>query len=265
MQTFGSSIGTQSCISIGNKYYKIDKVGYESIAEVLCDELLNCIKGISHVHYYLEKVKVRGILQDACWCGNMLSSEKECLVSAYDLLDKDDGYFWYKFNECSCKERLSLVISELAHITGITKKELKLYFSNIIRFDYLVRNEDRHFNNISFIYSEGKFSLAPIYDNGLSLLSDCSKYPLENSRVSEMINLTKARPFSSSFKEQVDLFRDMPLLQIDTTRLYSRLNQAVKERESCIPFKQEEFTRALRVLHTMLYRTKGKVWEEWVE
>lgn len=157
MVSYGCSIGTQTCRQVGNRYYKLDTRGYESIAEVVADELLNCIKGLEHVPYYLERVKVNGVIKDACYSESIISNS-ETLISIYDLLDDEDGYFWYSYGEKSPDERVRMIVEGILKSTGISSLSM---LSNIVKFDYIIRNEDRHFNNISVIKSKRGVQVFP--------------------------------------------------------------------------------------------------------
>lgn len=79
------------------------------------------------------------------------------------------------------------------------------YLTTILEIDSLFLNEDRHTNNLAVIRNEktGKFRLCPIFDNGLSLLSDLNDYPLD-SDIYHCIGRIKAKPFSMNFDEQVE-------------------------------------------------------------
>ena len=75
----------------------------------------------------------------------------------------------------------------------------------ILELDSFFLNEDRHTNNLSVIRNEktGKYRLSPIYDNGLSLLSDLHDYPLEQD-IYSMIARVQAKPFDRDFDLQTE-------------------------------------------------------------
>jgi hypothetical protein len=58
--------------------------------------------------------------------------------------------------------------------------EVSRQIAQMLAFDAFILNEDRHTNNILFLFDpiSENWSLAPIFDNGLSLLSDVKDYPL---------------------------------------------------------------------------------------
>lgn len=95
------------------------------------------------------------------------------------------------------------------------------------------------------------------------MLSNIVNYPMENKRFAEMVSSTRARPFSTSFEEQVELFSGQPKLQIGVRRFFHRMKEAVDCIDYSVPFKQEGFKRCLKVLDYTLSKSVGRVWEEW--
>ncbi|MFD2882036.1 HipA domain-containing protein [Paenibacillus rhizoplanae] len=75
------------------------------------------------------------------------------------------------------------------------------YFSIMLPLDALLLNEDRHLNNIAFIHGDSGYRLCPLFDHGLSLLSDTKDYPL-TMPVDVAIRTVKAKPFSKDFSKQ---------------------------------------------------------------
>ena len=78
------------------------------------------------------------------------------------------------------------------------------YLTSILELDCLTLNEDRHTNNLAVLRNEETktFRLCPIFDNGLSLLSDLNDYPLADDLYT-CIERVKAKPFDSDHVEQV--------------------------------------------------------------
>ena len=67
----------------------------------------------------------------------------------------------------------------MTHIEQFTGLDVRLDIARLLTFDALILNEDRHTNNILFLYdpTQKSWQLAPIFDNGLSLLSVEKDYP----------------------------------------------------------------------------------------
>ena len=77
------------------------------------------------------------------------------------------------------------------------------YLTAILELDCLTLNEDRHTNDLAVLRDEEtkEFRLCPIFDNGLSLLSDLNDYPLTDDLYT-CIERVKAKPFDRDHAEQ---------------------------------------------------------------
>lgn len=76
----------------------------------------------------------------------------------------------------------------------------------MLEVDAFFLNEDRHTNNIAVLYddTDETYSLCPLFDNGLSLLSDTSlDFPLERP-LEDCLQAIEAKPFSRHFDDQLD-------------------------------------------------------------
>lgn len=76
----------------------------------------------------------------------------------------------------------------------------------MLEVDAFFLNEDRHTNNIAVLYddTDETYSLCPLFDNGLSLLSDTSlDFPLERP-LEDCLQAIEAKPFSRPFDDQLD-------------------------------------------------------------
>ena len=83
------------------------------------------------------------------------------------------------------------------------------YLTQLLEFDAFILNEDRHFNNITVLRNTaGDYSLCPVFDNGLGLCSDTTDYPLDMP-TRKCIEKVKSKPFSTSFKKQVEVARNL--------------------------------------------------------
>ena len=114
---------------------------------------------------------------------------------------------------------------------GIMKKYLiktKHCFQIVFRHSSVSENEDRHTNNILFLFDTEKetWKLSPIFDHGLSLLSVIKDYPLEKP-LSILKRKVKAKPFNSSFSKQLALYRGEPFIR--RSLLLEKLNEAPYE------------------------------------
>lgn len=89
----------------------------------------------------------------------------------------------------------------------VTGLDVRLEITRLLAFDALILNENRHTNNILFLYHpiEKTWQLAPIFDNGLSLLSDEKDYT-PGKPLTILKRKVKAKPFNSNFSKQLALY-----------------------------------------------------------
>lgn len=232
-------------------YIKADQFGYESISEALVSEFLRFVEGVSFVDYSFCRVNEDSKWYNCCYSENLLA-EGEDLTSLYRLLKSRGIDVDRLYKDCSGKELALRVISLVREVTGY---DITDYLKTILSIDWLILNEDRHLNNIALVVGEdGKYRDAPLFDNGLSLLSDVVMYP---TTVSEgvLIKQVKSKPFSTSFKKQVRYLSDEVNLRVDFKGFKKELDSC------CVPFNEAGFLRARRVLLGNLSRLEGIVWE----
>lgn len=113
-------------------------------------------------------------------------------------------------------DRIKWVLDRLNEFTGL---DLSDYINRMIVIDFLVGNEDRHLNNFGVISNRdtGEFRMAPIFDNGLSLLEHDRRYlgaPLQFS-----LKKMDGKPFCKSLKrayeESRQMFPEVPKVDLD--------------------------------------------------
>lgn len=253
-----TSKGNQIKWTIGNKFIKADSMGYESVAEIVASILESTISGINYVSYS-PCIIVEDNSYNFYGCvSDIFINDNESLVTVNKILKLYYGGTEQEFKHLkrlSGKQLISEVVNICSEVTKISTNEIMEYLSNMFKIDALILNEDRHLNNISFIKSDnGAYSLAPIFDNGLSLLSDTRDYPM-GERLYLLLRRVKAKPFNTDFIKQAKYFSDYDLLHIDIDCLYERLNSYE------IEFKRKEFERAKNILLSRLNLLKGVVWE----
>lgn len=243
-----------SSISKGNqtKYWmdgyliKLDSPGwYESISEVLVSELQGCIvNALPYVDY--EYMVYKGV--SACRSKNFLHSGESVisLKKALDLtelnIDYTDSGQWFK--DC--------IVGSINIKYGLYIED---YLAYMVYLDAIVLNEDRHLRNISFVKMlDGRLRLSPLYDFGLSLLSDTDRY------VSEDCRNVKSQPFEVNFEEQVKLF-DNPHITIDLDKLMVKLLDVRLNPEYYVnKEKVGDLLRGINVLISRLEETEDRLW-----
>lgn len=208
-----SSKGDQSKWRIGDKWVKQNARGYEGHAEVLATLVLSCssLPINRYVQYFPCEIELPdGEMTKGCYSydfrGDLQEVTLERLFEANftstDAITTD--------KTLSTAEKFQQLSAQIESFTGLNvRKELAQLFA----FDALILNEDRHTNNILFLYDpkHKSWSLAPIFDNGLSLLSDEKDYA-QGKPISILKRKVKAKPLNSSFAKQLSLYDGPPFI-----------------------------------------------------
>ena len=235
--TRSSSKGNQLKWKSGCKFIKLDLLGYEGMSEVLSSFLLGHADldlGVDYIEYFPCIIVEDGkLLGEGCYSFDFKKENQE-LVSAGRLL------YAMGMSYGISKEDFLDFISDFIDYNKAVR-----YIDKILCFDSIIRNDDRHFNNISFIKDNGILTEAPIYDNGCGCLSDCISYPLD---VDFNINYgsVRSKPFKERFEDQLGYYR----LVIDSE---SFLNS--------VRVHSDKAHRALKTIEKSLIDLKGVSWE----
>lgn len=230
----GSSTGTQVKYFYENVWYKLNKVGYEDVAEVLVSKVLSC----SNMKNYVSYKKCVVNKKKSCCSVNFLGMSENyiSLQRLYQLYYNRELLDTIRSVE-DVKERIDYIIDFVKSMTGLDMTE---YLGKMLCLDMLILNTDRHFNNIGLIVNKemDQYRLAPIFDNGNSLLSNISEFPFDVS-IEENIEKAVGQPFAANLERQA-----MELgfgLKINYSKLYQLL-------------ENEPESRALEVLKYQLNR-----------
>lgn len=199
-----TSKGNQIKMKIDGFWYKMDYLGYEGLSEYLCSELLPYTNISSYVKYEMVEMSLNSETFNGCKSKDFLK-EKEEIVTAARLFQ---SYIGKSVDDCltgheSLKEKISFFVNTVESITGI--ENYGKHLTQILEWDSFVLNDDRHFNNIAFIYNPEKKSFSPctLFDNGAAFLSDLRfDYPLEKNFHGLIANVS-AKPFHKSFDKQI--------------------------------------------------------------
>lgn len=133
-------------------------------------------------------------------CQDFITSETE-LVSAYHIMQsrkKPNDLSDYEFY-LSCAEQLGV-------------KNIREQTEKMIVLDFLIGNEDRHFNNFGLIRNAVTLEwigVAPIFDCGTSLW-----YNTQESLIKSLSPNLPAKPFKKTHREQIKLVKDFSWLDM---------------------------------------------------
>lgn len=176
--TGGTLLKARSETSRGPVYYKLSSYdsfrgifGHESVNELIASRLLHML-GISHVPYKLLHARVLiGGREHEAWLSmsrdyRMRGERKQQFDTFYDL------------NRAPEQSPL-----DFAYEQG-----WKTEVCQMMAFDYLIINRDRHGANFEVVFRNGGIEFAPLYDHGLSFVCTCTDDEGEASRFDPMWN-----------------------------------------------------------------------------
>ncbi|MFC6653943.1 hypothetical protein [Paenibacillus rhizoplanae] len=195
-----SSKGDQMKWKMGNVWAKANKFGYEGLAEWASYEIIKC----SNIDPQLIVPYSQCILREedttdypGCYSEDFLMPG-ESLITLQRVLESYGIRFEEITRDRSTHDAVLFIVEFIRNAIHLDTLE---YFSIMLPLDALLLNEDRHLNNIAFIHGDSGYRLCPLFDHGLSLLSDTKDYPL-TMPVDVAIRTVKAKPFSKDFSKQ---------------------------------------------------------------
>ena len=205
--------GKRKLVKTGNEPWRQEPYN-EVIASVIMRRL-----GIPHIPYTL----MFDGGEPLCVCDNFLSVETE-LISAWKVFHsqimKDSDSDFTHFLRCC--DSLGIVC-------------VQLEIDKMLAFDYIIANEDRHFNNFGFIRNADTLEwggFAPIFDCGTSLW--------HNSLV--IGEQRKCQPFRQNHEEQLKLVSDLSWFCVEALKGVER---EIAEIFSCSPVIDEARSNAI--------------------
>lgn len=202
-----SSKGDQSKWRIGDKWVKQNTRGYEGQAEVLSSLVLahSTLQEKDYVKYYhCEIVLPDGVISIGCYSHDFRGKLQEVTLERLFEANFTSTDPILNDKSLSTGEKFEQIMQQVHDFTGL---DVRIEITRLLAFDALVLNEDRHTNNILFLYDPVKntWQFAPIFDNGLSLLSDEKDYA-PGKPLTILKRKVKAKPFNSSFSKQLALY-----------------------------------------------------------
>ncbi|MCD8218548.1 MAG: hypothetical protein LUD01_11050 [Clostridiales bacterium] len=197
----GTSEGTQIKYKKGDYWYKADCHGREGLVEYLASEVLSFSDLDSEEYVSYEQGTVNG--KPGCRSRNFLSPEDEFLTF-YRLYYNEFGRDLSEVTNHmeTMEERIEYVIRFIRQSCGLDVTD---YLKKIFTLDLLILNEDRHFNNLGLVFRKDRFECAPIFDNGISLLT-ANQSVNRHFSIAENVKRVTARPFSGSHEKMFQYF-----------------------------------------------------------
>ena len=215
-----SSKGNQPKWLLRGCWYKADHMGYEALSEVLTSRLLARSGVENFVRYEPIVIHANSKTYTGCKSGNFRRAD-EMLVPLERLYRSYYGQSLAKklSGIPDVEEQIRFTVEFVEQTTGL--RGFGQYLSAVLELDAFILNEDRHTNNIAVLRNEtsGQFKLCPLFDNGLSFLSDLNDYPLDED-IYQSIARVDAKPFSRDFITQLEAVTNLygSFLHFDISR-----------------------------------------------
>jgi len=202
--------GTKYLVKSGRGDGKSKTSILEPVTECICYELAKLMK-IDCAEYTLEDDNEE-LLSVSKW---FYDDRKEKFYSANKLM-KILGI-----------SRENLYDNLISNITDI-KQEI----NNMIVYDYIVNNTDRHLKNFGFLENNNELRFAPIYDNGLALGSHLDDSELESENIDDLLlDSDYAKCFDTSNRRQLNLIDDYGLnIDIDYEAVVSKYSKYLSKK-----------------------------------
>ena len=197
-----TSKGDQPKWQVKGQWYKADHMGYEAMAEVVVARLLRQSNVKDYVSYEPVRVLYEGGEKNACVSKNF--REKNEILLPFERLHRayHGRGLAAELAHMETEEKIRYTVDFLEQTTGL--QQVGAYLTTLLELDSFFLNEDRHTNNLAVIRNEDtkEYRLCPVFDNGLSLLSNLNDYPMGED-IYRCISRVKAKPFDRDFDEQV--------------------------------------------------------------
>lgn len=182
----------------------------EPVTECICYEIAKEM-GIHCAEYLLEESN-----------GDILSISKWFYDETLETF-----YSANKLMKISNLTRENLYNNLIANIQGIQKD-----IDNMIVFDYIVNNTDRHLKNFGFLINGDNIRFAPLYDNGLALGSHLDDEDIEFEEIVDLLlDADYAKCFDTSNKKQLNLVKECTLnLDFDYESIVRKYSNYLSEK-----------------------------------
>lgn len=228
-----TSKGDQPKWHIGNDWYKADHMGYEALSEVIVSWMLEHSTIQDFVAY--EPIVIQTSDKTYVGCRSRNFRQKDEMLLPLEKLHR--AYYGIGLAKKlavipEVEERIRYTVSFVEDTTGLT--DFGIYLSTLLELDAFILNEDRHTNNIAVIRNErdGSFRLCPIFDNGLSLLSDLNDYPLDKD-LYKCIDAVSAKPFFAGFAVQTEAASWLYGSRLKFNFTKEQLRKKIQELQNC--------------------------------
>lgn len=205
-KVFGSEgSGNQKKFWVGDTLIKLNSKYHEAEKEYSA-YMLGKLLGFPVIEYKKGKYVYNSVTYNGCECKSFKQPKEES-VTLYTVLE-----FVAIPANLSALDYFNITINAIEEYTSgkITKQHASKYLKNMVLFDYLICNSDRHLSNIEILHKEGTWRFAPYFDNGQTFLlrdgmpsksqfekslRDFKTLPFSRNPVKNLIDLDYAKRF----------------------------------------------------------------------
>jgi len=211
-----SSKGNQPKWFVDGIWYKLDDMGREGLAEVLISRLLHK-SNIKYPFVDYSPVQIEYKNRSCNGCESKHFLENDWILVPLEYLFKQNtgtGLSRHFRDISTVEERIKYTVDKVIEFTKL--KDFGKYLTTVLEIDAFFLNEDRHTKNIVVLYNPQirNYSYCPIFDQGSSLLLDCSWDFSMSLSIDECIERANAKPFSTNFNEQLKAAENLYGIQL---------------------------------------------------
>ncbi len=199
-----SSLGSQLKWKQDGYWYKADRLGFESLAEVVVSNLLKHSNMERFIEYEPVTITYKEQQYRGCRCQEF-KKEKEELISLERL---SRNYTSFGLAEMlrrieGVQERILYTVKLVENLTGL--RDFGVYLTRLLELDAFFLNVGRHTGNIMLLYDTEKkeYAPAPVFDMAQALFSDTKNTCPPEKGMVECYHAIVAEPFSGNFDEQL--------------------------------------------------------------
>ncbi len=228
VQDKSTSDGAQDKYYKDGIWYKIDHLGGEGMSEYLASLVLKCTNLSSKQYVAYDRCKINGL--QGClskdFCRDIDDGEFITFYRLYtNIYGKDLASVTAKMDY---DDAIEYIVDFIKTTTGLDVRE---YLANTFFLDRIILNTDRHFNNMGVIYDGEEYHLAPIFDNGKSLLVGCDILETATDmQIEEQVKKCFSKAFSPSYELNYRYMKNQSDVDLDITKLRGLLETV----EDCI-------------------------------
>lgn len=193
--------GNQKKIWVDNTLIKLNSKFREASKEVSAS-ILGEAFGLNVVEYTKKEYLFNSVKHIGCECKSYLNIN-EISITLIEIIN------FYNIDipkNMNSVDYFNITVECISKYTNLDTKDVQKYLMQMLVFDFLICNDDRHLTNIEFIYNErlNLWRFTPLYDHGQSFFGKDGG--LTNQQIEQEFRKLKMKPFSTNpYKNLIDI------------------------------------------------------------